>query len=225
MNTTKKRSAYGAAALILLSQTAWSNEADPSPVVTAEAITELKAQPVAVDKPTWLGAYLVGQFGEAKGRIDSMPGDDKSLSYRVGAGYRFNDYIALEASFIDVGRYQASGMNLKGYGGTLGIQARLPLGAIYGPIDDTPSSHPDSLDRLALYVRGEAVALRVTPGGLPSDDSVSPGWAAGLEYALDKGVILRGEYQRIDIDYTQGGLDESVTLDVVSVGVSKLLSY
>ena len=72
--------------------------------------------------------------------FDGFGIDTDSTAWRLSAGYRFNDYVALEGGYHNFGRFEQDvivegapvAVALKADGFTLGARASLPLGERFG---------------------------------------------------------------------------------------------
>jgi len=233
------------AAAILTATSAWADVATPeaTPMLAAAALngpaTEANAAPVAeASAPTspaaaavapavtanhatnWLGAYLVGQFGQSKADAsDQVPsgGTDTAGAVKLGAGYRFNRLVAVEAAATYVGRFNLDGTKADASGVQVDAAFSLPLNYIYGTLSETDNAH-DLYDRTSLYVKLGASALSInTDTGRES--SVSPSFAVGVETNLNCGYAMRAEFQRTTVEYASKDVD----IDVISIGVLKAL--
>lgn len=69
------------------------------------ATIAILALTVACSAPATAEIYVGAALGQARidERIDGLRVADNSTSWRLFAGYEFNDYIALEAGYLDLG--------------------------------------------------------------------------------------------------------------------------
>lgn len=195
--------------------------APEAPVMASvDAPVELRvAKPAPNTRENWLGAYIVGQFGQAKAELDApgVKADDTAIAARLGAGYRFNQFVSVEASGGTFGRFDVDGVKISSRGVQAGAQFRLPLGYVYGTASEL-AVKDSLLDRTALYVRTDVLAIQFG-GDIDKESDVAPSFAVGVETNLGKGYSVRGEYQHSSLKIQDADID----LNVVSVGVSKTM--
>ena len=121
-------------------------------------------------------------------------GSDNAIGWEVFGGWRFNRYIAAEASYINGGHVRFD---------VLGARVRL-TGKAYGASAVASLPFTDSgfaLFARAGFMRGDLEAQAVGPGGSASgkDHDSQPIIGAGMRALVD-GAHLRLEYDRIDWD-------------------------
>lgn len=193
---------------------------DPSAAAAPVVVETQAPKPVLNTRENWLGAYLVGQFGQAKGELDSPATgklDDTAVAARLGAGYRFNEFVSVEASGGTFGRFDVDGSKISSRGVQAGAQFRLPLGYVYGTASEMAVKE-SLLDRTALYLRTDVLAIEFG-GDIDKESDVAPSFAVGLETNLGKGYSVRGEYQRSSLKIQDADID----LNIISVGVTKAM--
>lgn len=225
-----------------------STSVEASAPVQVQPQASVVAAKAAPTTHNWLGAYLVGQFGQGRtdvttpdtvvpGMPAQLDGDgnvitpavpdttiagktqsDSSAAYRLGAGYRINRIVSVEAAYIDVGTYNLDGTKIEGSGFSLGAALSMPLSFIYGSMEDYVTTE-GFLDRTSLYVRGDAVNLNIKDDSGNSERNTTPSFAVGFESNLPKGFAVRGEYSKTKIKFD--GEDENV--EIVSIGLLKSL--
>lgn len=146
--------------------------------------------------------------------------DDNDDGFKVFGGYRFNDYVGLEAFYVDFGEASLKGNNgdtfvyegttyqfivnnasitqeVASYG--VGVVLCLPLGKI---------AQNDILDRVTLFVKGGAhhwdSDVSVTASGLDrataDDDDFDFYYGVGVNIDLHKHLAIRAEYELYDLD-------------------------
>lgn len=129
--------------------------------------------------------------------------DDDDSTLGAFAGYKFNDYISLEAGYDYLGRFTGEGMDDDtAQAVTLAPKLSLPI-----------------TDAIALY--GKAGGAWVDYG---SEDDWSYLGAAGLEFNTTENVTLRLEYQRlfdINNDIVRTAADTATLGVVYTFGGSK----
>jgi len=164
-------------------------------IMAALALTSLPA--VAADNGIYLGAS-VGQSGI---EIDDFGYDADSTGYKLIAGWRFIDWLAVEANYLDFGsgddtvfgdkiETEADGISLSAVG-------FLPV----GPVD--------------LFARVGAVdwSADISSPGLDngSDDGTDFTYGVGAQFRVWS-LSFRAEYEMFDI--------EDADIDMISVGVT-----
>ena len=163
-------------------------------LVATLALTTLPA--VAADNGIYLGAS-VGQSGL---QVDDFNYDASATGYKLIAGWRFIDWLAVEANYLDFGsgddtvlgekiETEADGISLSAVG-------FLPV----GPVD--------------LFARVGAVDWSAdisSPGfGSDSDDGTDLTYGIGAQFRVWS-LSIRAEYEMFDVS--------DADLDMISVGV------
>jgi OmpA-OmpF porin, OOP family len=145
--------------------------------------------------------------------------DDTDTGFKLFAGYRFSEYIALEGGYIDLGEAEADTIvpvtataALSARGGYISLLPQIPVGTV-GTI----------FGRIGLsIVEAELIA---SGGGASFDDSSG---AAGLvfggggEVHLSEQVSIRGEWERHSFDEALdlAGVEvEAPDIDLLSVSL------
>jgi len=164
-------------------------------LVATLALTTLPA--LAADNGIYLGAS-VGQSGL---QVDDFDYDADATGYKLIAGWRFIDWLAVEANYLDFGsgddtvfgdkiETEADGISLSAVG-------FLPV----GPVD--------------LFARVGAVDWSAdisSPGlGSGSDDGTDLTYGVGAQFRVWS-LSIRAEYEMFDIS--------DADLDMISVGVT-----
>jgi hypothetical protein len=174
--------------------------------LAATAVLGLLAGPVqAADNGIYIGAG-VGQSGVSY--EESFAGEDfsfdaDSTGYKAIVGWRFVDWLAIEANYVDLGsgddnvageRIEAdvSGLSLSAVG-------FLPV----GPVD---------LFARVGAIDWEADLSAPNLGVEANDDGTDLTYGIGAQFRVWS-LSLRAEYERFD-------LDQADTVDMVSVGVT-----
>lgn len=143
--------------------------------------------------------------------------DDSDTGYKLFAGYQFNPYYAVEASYVDLGAASASGasgadsakltLGMDGY--TAALVGKLPI-----------ASGVSVLGKLGMIAWDADLDLDATIDGQSYDahaeeDGTDPYYGIGAEYVIDR-FMLRGEYERYDI--SESGEDFEIDLISASLG-------
>lgn len=128
----------------------------------------------------------------------SSSSKDKSNKWRLQLGYRFNDYVALEGGYIDLGRTRYSATYNEG-GATGQIKAGGPNLTVLGMLPVTKG--------LSLFgelgVIDAKVKSSLAAGGVAASDAydktqVRPIYGLGAMYQVSDNVDLRASYERVD---------------------------
>ena len=168
-------------------------------ILVATALCALTHVTACGDSGLILGAS-VGS-AELSEDIDGFDGDASSTAYRLTVGWRFSDYLAVEAGYHNFGdfdqTFDISGtpidVSLKADGFTFGGVGSLPLG-----------------DRIALFARagaffwdGDADINNVTQA-TPEDTNLYVG--VGARLALTERLSLTADASRYDLDDTSSSV-------------------
>ena len=152
---------------------------------------------VAADNGIYLGAS-VGQSGL---QIDDFDYDASATGYKIIAGWRFLDWLAVEGNYVDFGsgddRVEGTKIETEADGISLSAVGFLPV----GPVD--------------LFARVGAVDWSAdisSPGiGSGGDDGTDLTYGVGAQFRVWS-LSLRAEYERFDLDRTDA--------DLFSIGVT-----
>lgn len=166
-----------------------------SGLVAALALTSAPA--IAADN----GIYLGGSIGQSSLQVDDFSYDADANGYKLIAGWRFLDWLAVEGNYIDFGSGDDSVNGTKieseADGVSLSAVGFLPV----GPVD--------------LFARVGAVdwsADLSSPGfGSASDDGTDLTYGVGAQFRVWS-LSIRAEYEIFDI--------EDVDVDMISLGVT-----
>jgi len=147
------------------------------------------------------GIYLGGSIGQSSVQDDGIDFDASSTGFKLIAGWRFLDWLALEGNYVDFGsgddnvagdriEADASGVSLSAVG-------FLPV----GPVD--------------LFARAGVIDwsgdVKSQSFGNGSDDGTDLTYGVGAQFRV-WGLSLRAEYERFDLDRTDA--------DLFSIGVT-----
>jgi OOP family OmpA-OmpF porin len=164
-------------------------------LVATLALTTLPA--VAADNGIYLGAS-VGQSGL---QVDDFNYDASATGYKIIAGWRFLDWLAVEGNYVDFGsgddRVEGTKIETEADGISLSAVGFLPV----GPVD--------------LFARVGAVDWSAdisSPGfGSDSDDGTDLTYGIGAQFRVWS-LSIRAEYEMFDVS--------DADLDMISVGVT-----
>lgn len=147
------------------------------------------------------GFYLGGALGQSKFKdwctgetatIRFTGCDDSDTSWKLLGGYRFNRYVAAEASYIDWGEVTAStntGVSVAAKQHSYGLAAvgTLPVGEGF------------ELFGKAGFLMTEQQTRRITPNPSTVErDETEFHYGLGVKYAFTRNWAVRGEWENTD---------------------------
>lgn len=151
--------------------------------------------------------------------------DEDDTGYKLFAGYRFNQNLAVEGSWTDLGKFSATRNvtapavgsvtgNVKTNGWNVDVVGLLPLQnnfTLYGKVGAFFSTTKTSLSTSGAVV----LAAGTDPNRKKSETNVK--WGLGAEYDFSKTTALRAEWERFENvgDNRTGESD----VDLLSVGL------
>jgi OOP family OmpA-OmpF porin len=167
--------------------------------------------------------YGGASLGEARARIDqeritarlradgldvtSFKTDERSVSGRLFGGYQFNRNLGLEAGVFDLGRYSfaartAPDGSLDGrirlQGLSLDLVGTLPLGERFSLLGRVGAQVAWARDRF-----NASGAVGVTNPN-PRERATNPKVGVGLQYELNRNLLIRGEAERYRVNDAVG---------------------
>lgn len=155
----------------------------------------------AASSDDWYAGINLGQ-SENKTRVAKIAGtgftgslDNEDSSWKVYGGYRLWDqYVAVEVSYADLGKTTASGSTSSGTqeikAFTIGVLGYIPIVDPFGAIIHLGFSRNDS--------RTETVTG--STGTFSGATDFEFYWGAGLQYDFAKNFGIRAEIERFSID-------------------------
>ena len=147
------------------------------------------------------GLYIGGNVGGSHYKSDALPGltsDRSDTGYKLFGGYALSPNLAVEGGWASLGKFSGANGNLKADGLFLDGVGTLPLGNNFS-----------ALGRIGIF-NGK---LDSNTSG--SDRGTSLKLGAGLEYAIDRNLAVRGEWERYRFD----ALGAKPNVDLYSVGL------
>ncbi|MCT8987650.1 porin family protein [Shewanella phaeophyticola] len=154
------------------------------------------------------GVYVGANYGYLKVDGEDDFDDDNDVLQSI-VGYRFNNYIALEGSYIDFGSYGNNLSSAETDGYTAGLKVTLPIA-----------------DRVELYAKGGQLWYStdydvVGFSGNKDDEGVFAG--AGAAFKVTDRFLINAEYTwydaEINLDNVSNGSDTETDFKQASIGV------
>ncbi|MDH4151978.1 MAG: outer membrane beta-barrel protein [Betaproteobacteria bacterium] len=178
----------------------------------------LLSTPVLAQQNT--GYYIGASVGQSKTSIDAAPyaaigavvtkSDDSNSAFRIFGGYQLTNYLGIEASYVDLGAFGASG--------TIGAAGFSATGDVNGVsltgIGTLPLGQKVSLlgNAGVFFSKVKATASVGTIPGSAKDDDTDITAGIGLKYDLSKNVAAR-------LDATYYGLGDNGNAKLYSLGL------
>jgi len=127
----------------------------------------------------------------------TCPAEDSDTGYKIFAGYQFGRYVALEGSYVSLGKTQAelpadTRFSAEVQGVTIGLVPRIPVGEridLFGKVG-VMAWHVD------LKAESPALGLSAQGDGAGAD----PVFGAGVAYRFHQNASLRLEWDRYNVD-------------------------
>jgi len=149
------------------------------------------------------GFFVGGSIGKAdlNEDFDGLVVDDNSTAFRVVAGWRFNDYFALEGGYHDFGDFEQDFDNagvpgtakLSADGFTLGLQGSVPLGEKFA-----------LTGRAGMFFWNGTAEINDVSQASPEDTNLYLG--AGVSFELSKRLQLTGDWTRYELESAASGV-------------------
>lgn len=143
------------------------------------------------------GFFISGSYGGYKAHGGEFD-DDRDL-YGVSAGYQFNPFFALEADYIDFGKFGDDEVRSDLKGLSLAAKGRLPL-----------------TDAFGIYGKVGAFASDMDVSAFDEEetyDEVSPFVGAGVDFMMTHSLTAFAEYNRYNVDIDEDDFNGQVTND------------
>lgn len=179
------------------------------------------APALAQDEPGYF--YLGGSFGQSRAKIDeprinaellsqglvtsSMTRDEKDKAWKAFAGYQFNRYVGLEGGYFSLGRFGFTSTTVPAgtldgrirlHGLNLDLVGTLPIYENLSVIGRVGGQYATAHDTF----RGTGAVVALDPN--PSKSALNYKVGAGLQYALTRNLMLRGEAERYRVNDAVG---------------------
>ncbi|WP_336365612.1 porin family protein [Marinobacter sp. C2H3] len=149
-----------------------------------------------VDRDT-SGPYITGSYGGYKSHGGEF--DDDNDLFGAGLGYQFNSFFALEAEYIDFGKFGNDEVDGKLKGVSVAAVGRLPLTqsfGIYGKAGAFASAFDvDAFDNSETY------------------DDVNPMVGAGVDFRVTPQLTAFAEYNRYNVDIDESDFNGQINND------------
>jgi OmpA-OmpF porin, OOP family len=151
--------------------------------------------------------------------ITSVARASRRTAYRVFGGYQFNRYMAVEAGYVDLGKFSfdattapAGTLNgeLKVIGATLDLVGSLPMGDKFSLLGRIGGNWLRTRDRFSTT--GGATVSNASP----SERTTHPKFGGGVQYAFTPSFLMRAEADRYRVSDATGGRGD---VNVLSVSV------
>lgn len=165
------------------------------------------------NRAPWRGdfwGYAGASGGESKFRAecastDVFACDKRDTAFKVYAGGKINEVLALEIGYTDFGKIRASGGDTDAWAVPLSLVAGFPLGERFGVFGKVGG----------LYGRTDVTASASTL--LDTGHKSGWGWTygAGATFALSPQWQIRADWDRYKLDFVGGERD----IDMLSAGV------
>ena len=160
----------------------------------------LLAGPISVQAG---GFFVGGSVGKASLNedFDGLVVDDNSTSFRLVAGWRFNDYFALEGGYHDFGDFEQAFDD----GGGLSTAKLSADGFTFGAIGSIPVSERFSLTgRAGMFFWNGTAEVNNVSQATPEDTNLYLG--AGVRFDLGKRLQLTGDWTRYELESAVSGV-------------------
>ena len=143
------------------------------------------------------GPYIKGSYGGYKSHGGDF--DDSNDLYGAGLGYQFNEFFALEANYVDFGKFGKDDTKAKLKGGALVAIGRLPV-----------------TDSFGVYAKAGAFAAALDVDAFNESetyDEVSPVVGAGVDFRITEHLTTFLEYNRYNVDIDENDFNGQLNND------------
>ena len=150
-----------------------------------------------------IGRPIGGSIGQASldEDFDGLTVDDNSTAIRIVAGWRFNDYFALEGGYHDFGDFEQTFDD----GGGLSTAKLSADGFTFGAVGSIPVSERFSLTgRAGMFFWNGTAEVNNVSQATPEDSNLYLG--AGVLFDLGKRFQLTGDWTRYELESAVSGV-------------------
>ncbi|WP_166252552.1 porin family protein [Marinobacter salicampi] len=143
------------------------------------------------------GFFLGASYGGYKSHGGEF--DDDNDLYGLSAGYQFNQFWALEADYVDFGKFGEDDVESELKGLALAVRGRFPV-----------------TDSFGVYGKVGAFASALDVDAFDEDetyDEVSPFVGAGIDFRVTHSLTAFAEYNRYNVDIDEDDFNGQVTND------------
>lgn len=141
------------------------------------------------------GPYISGSYGGYKSHGGEFKDDNDLLG--AALGYQFNEFFALEAEYIDFGKFGDDDVKAKLKGVGLSAVGRLPLTQSFG-----------------VYAKAGAFASAFDVDAFDESetyDEVNPFVGAGVDFRVTNSLNAFAEYARYNVDIDEDDFNGQIT--------------
>lgn len=149
------------------------------------------------------GLYVGASIGNASldDSFDGLTIDDNATAFRIVAGWRFNEYFALEGGYHDFGDFEQS-IDILGNQATAVLSAN---GFTFGAVGTIPLSERFSLmGRAGMFFWNGNAEINAVSQASPED--TNPYFGAGLSFEVSNNLQLTGDWTRYNLEDTDSGV-------------------
>ncbi|MHB8948129.1 MAG: outer membrane beta-barrel protein [Rhodoferax sp.] len=145
--------------------------------------------------------------------------DDRSTGYKIFGGYQYNQYLAVEAGYFDLGNFGFNATtvppgtlsgNIKLKGFNMDLVGTLPITEKFSVLGRIGANYADASDSFV----GTGAVTVTNPNPSKRDTNLKVG--VGLQYAFTPALAMRAEVERYRINDAVGNKGD---IDLVSLGL------
>ncbi len=149
------------------------------------------------------GFYVGASVGKASLNedFDGLVIDDSATSFRVVAGWRFNDYFALEGGYHNFGDFEQT-LDIAGVPSTVSLSAD---GFTLGAAGGVPVSERFALTaRAGMYFWNGTAEINNVSQATPEDSNLYLG--AGVKFDVNEQIQLTADWTRYELESAVSGV-------------------
>lgn len=155
------------------------------------------------------GPFVSASAGQLRASYNGLPanftGDETSATWALGGGYRFNQYVGLEAGYRDFGKRDVRGPTTTTTSGTAWT---------YGGFVSYPLADRVEITARAGWYRWKTKADNMALSYHETNTGTEPYWGAGLSYAVTPKASAVLNWTRFKSAYAS-----TSDADVVEIGL------